>query len=218
MDYSILDPNFDTPNLQPLEAFACWKSGFLVADSRFLLWEATSEANWTKESKKYFNDDRDQCELNKFDSMMYHLHKYLAWKKKRGEQKHINSWKVSDSSPKGYGAPKAMGNSTLVFFSCLKGLLGVWLSSRFVTIYIYISEKELTENVGSLMSLSCLSGSFSVSWTELPLQCFYLPWKNNALGVKDQLLQRIAACTKKRDVMMSGNVCFPSKPWCWLGI
>lgn len=128
--------------------------------------------------------------------------------KKRGEQKHINSWKVSDSSPKGYGAPKAMGNSTLVFFSCLKGLLGVWLSSRFV--YIYISVKELTENVGSLMSLSCLTGSFSASWTELPLQCFYLPWKNNALWVKDQLIAENSSCTKKRDVMMSGHFLFPS--------
>ena len=62
--------------------------------------------------------------------------------KKRGEQKHINSWKVSDSSPKGYGAPKAMGIFTLVFFSCLKGLLGVWLSSRFVYMYIYIYQKK----------------------------------------------------------------------------
>jgi len=31
----------------------------------------------TCESKKYFNDDRDQCELNKFDAVMYHLHKHL---------------------------------------------------------------------------------------------------------------------------------------------
>lgn len=178
MDSSILDPNFETLNLHPVEAFACWKSGFLVADSRF----ATSEPNWTKESKKYFNDDRDQCELNKFDSMMYHLHKYLAWEKKRGGKKNTSipeKWVIDP--PKAMGNQKAMGIFTLVFFSCLKGLLGVWLSSRFVYVYIYISEKELTENVGSLMSLSCLSGSFSASWTELPLQCFYLPWKNNAL-------------------------------------
>ena len=38
------------------------------------------------------------------------------------------------------------------------------------------------------MSLSCLSGSFSASWTELPLQCFYLPRKNNAL--------QSSSCTK----------------------
>lgn len=136
--------------------------------------------------------------------------------KKRGEQKHINSWKVSDSSPKGYGAPKAMGIFTLVFFSCLKGLLGAWLSSRFV--YIYIPEKELTENVGSLMSLSCLSGSFPASWTELPLQCFYLPWKKQCLAeLKINLLQS-SSTTLMRDVMMSGKTCVPIQYWCWLGI
>lgn len=149
MDYSILDPNFDTPNLQPLEAFACWKSGFLVADSRFLLWEATSEPNWTKESKKYFNDDRDQCELNKFDSMMYHLHKYLAWKKNVGN-------KNTSIPEKWVTHPlKAMGLQRLweippsfFFFSFLKGLLGVWLSSRFVYIYIIYQTKNSPNMLG----------------------------------------------------------------------